>query len=147
VRVTYPIHPFSGQRAAVVGRIRLRGIDHVLVEGRGGFVRRIPVEWTDLKPAAPCAVVGGRPVLFDATLLVRAVAWMDEKLRQIDPSRESTSTGQRAADTDAAGHRCDERSGRSSRVSNGDHQRRSAKRPSPLGRPNRTARRTGGSAR
>lgn len=145
--MTYPIHPFSGQTAAVIRRVRRDGIDHVVVEGPGGLVRRIPIAWTDLKPAAPCPVVGGRRVLFDAALLVGAGAWVAEKLRGIDPLRQSTSTGQRAADTVVAGRRSSQRSGRSSRVPDADDERRSAKGASSLGRSSRPSGRKGRKSR
>ena len=131
VRVTYPIHPFNGQPVALIRRTRRNGIDQVAVEGEGGLVRQVPIEWTDLKPAAPCPVVGGRQVVFDAVLLARAAAWVAEKLRGFDPSRQSTSTGQGAADTVVVGRGSGERGGRP-RVPGADDQRRAAKGRSPM---------------
>jgi hypothetical protein len=48
VTVTRPRHPLAGQTLRVLGRVRRRGTDEVLLELPDGSKSLLPVAWTDL---------------------------------------------------------------------------------------------------
>lgn len=69
VVITHPIHPMVGQSLPVVRHVRALGRSAVSVRFPDGHTATIPVDWTDLRPAAPpLQLQGRRPLLHPAAL-------------------------------------------------------------------------------
>jgi hypothetical protein len=80
VIITYPIDPHVGMRLPIWRTSRTRDGDVLIVDTPEGYRRRVPVEWTDLRPTKECPRIRGRPVLLDATRLLIVTSLVVEKL-------------------------------------------------------------------
>lgn len=95
--VTRPRHPLEGQTLRVLGRMRRRGTDEVLLELPDGSKSLLPVAWTDLaadasQPPAATATVGTvadllAAVAFVAALLTRT-SGDEEQAARLSPCEE-----------------------------------------------------------
>jgi hypothetical protein len=128
-----PIHPFSGEAVTIIRRVRRGGQDWVEVEGPGGLHRRIPTMWTDLKPVPPCPIIKGRRVLFDAASLLRAVAWIDEKVARDGSLATIENVWKRGGGERAVGARGKQRHGVRGAVSDSSRRRNGGRRTSSMG--------------
>jgi len=95
--VTRPRHPLAGQTLRVLGRMRRRGTDEVLLELPDGSKSLIPVAWTDLaadasQPPAATAAVGTLADLLAAVALVAALLTRasgdEEQAARLSPCKE-----------------------------------------------------------
>jgi hypothetical protein len=95
--VTRPRHPLAGQTLRVLGRMRRRGTDEVLLELPDGSKSLLPAAWTDLatdatQPPAATATVGTVADLLATVALVAALLTRDsddeEQAARLSPCKE-----------------------------------------------------------
>ena len=95
--VTRPRHPLAGQTLRVLGRMRRRGTDEVLLELPDGSKSLLPAAWTDLaadasQPPTTTATVGTVGDLLATVALVAALLTRDsgdeEQAARLSPCKE-----------------------------------------------------------
>jgi hypothetical protein len=75
-KITLPIHPRVGEEVVVR---RSHGVGIVLIETQDGGHLMVPLEWTDLKPAALLVAVSGRTVRLAPEALRELAAWIRDR--------------------------------------------------------------------
>ena len=71
--ITLTVHPWHGERVAV---LRQHGANTIVIEREGGEQHIIPVRWTDLRPSAEPAELGGHPVFLTPNIARELCAWV-----------------------------------------------------------------------
>jgi hypothetical protein len=78
VVITHPIHPMVGQALPVVRHVRALGGSALVVRFPDGHAATVPVDWTDLRPAAPPLQLQGRHPLLHPVALQQLRVLVDE---------------------------------------------------------------------
>jgi len=77
-KIRHPFHPLRGQSFLILKKLRIAGVDTLVVRGAEGGNFQVAREWTDHGDPYPYKMLDVSPLRFDVDLLLELVDLLEQ---------------------------------------------------------------------